>query len=53
MWWPHYTDYSRDEIIGYIRGAMSILMPDMRTRDTISDNSNTIEFEFKEQENEE
>ena len=52
MWWPHYADYSRNEIIGYIRGAMSILMPDMRMRDTLSD-SCSIEFEFKEQENEE
>lgn len=52
MWWPHYTDYSRNEIIGYIRGAMSILMPDMRMRDALSD-SCSIVFEFKEQENEE
>ena len=52
MWWPHYADYSRNEIIGYIRGAMSILMPDMRMRDALSDGC-SIEFEFKEQENEE
>lgn len=52
MWWPHYTDYSRNEIIGYIRGAMSILMPDMRMRDTLSDDCSIV-FEFKEQENEE
>lgn len=53
MWWPHYTDYNRSEIIGYILGAMSQLMPDMRLRSQPSGDSNTIEFVFKEQEHEE
>ena len=48
MWWPQYCDeYTKDEIIGTIRGKMSMLMPDMRLRDYPSDGSNSVDFEFK------
>lgn len=47
MFWPHYADeYTKEEIVGYICGVMSQIMPDMKLREWPSKDCNTIDFKF-------
>ena len=49
MWWNQDVDeMTQDEIIGYIKGVMKMLVPDMRFDGYPPENGHTITFSFKE-----
>lgn len=44
MWWPQYEEYTNDEIVGYIKGVMSVIMPQMKVSAEPQKGGHAIDF---------